>query len=207
MLPWFAAWIARDLAVFERFPGMSFLAATVAATLVGRLSASVVATISSAVLVTTSRLLPGGLDNLVLDLLALTFFVAVSFTVAYALALKDAAGEQAAAVRSEIERLADELATERNTMQQMLQQMPNGVMVVDVDGKLTFTNTRAETSSSTADRTGHLLDEPVVEVLWTARRPDGTSYDTDEHPLARSAATGEIVIGETMMVQEPTAPP
>ena len=200
VLPWFAAWIARDLTVFERFPGLTFLAATVAATLVGRLSASVVATISSAILVATSHLLPGGLDNLVLDLLALTFFVAVSFTVAYALALKDAAGEQAAAVRLEMERLADELATERNTMQQILQQMPNGVMVVDVDGRLTFTNTRARDILEHGGQDRPPLAEPAVEVLWTARRPDGTAYDTHEHPLARSAKTGEIVIGETMIV-------
>ena len=201
VLPWFAAWMARDLAVFERFPGLTFLAATVAATLVGRFSASVVATISSAVLVTTSHLLPGGLDNLALDLLALSFFVAVCFTVAYALALKDAAGEQAAAIRSEIEGLAHELATERNTMQQILQQMPNGVMVVDVDGRLTFTNTRARDILEHGDPGRPVPAEPDGEVFWRARRPDGTSYETDEHPLARSAATGEIVIGETMTVQ------
>ncbi len=201
VLPWFAAWMARDLAVFERFPGLTFLAATVAATLVGRLSASVVATVSSAVLVTTSHLLPGGLDNLVINLLALLFFVAVSFTVAYALALKDAAGEQAAAGRSEIERLAAEVAAERNTMQQILTQIPHGVMVVDVEGKPTFTNARAKDILESGGTERPDLDEAAAEMLWTARRPDGTSYEPDEHPLMRSAATGEIVTGETMMVQ------
>ena len=51
ILPCFAAWMAVDLQVFDHFPGVPFLAATVGATLVGRLSASLIATLASGVLV------------------------------------------------------------------------------------------------------------------------------------------------------------
>src|SRR5687768_15330140 len=61
-LPLAASWLTTDVAVFENVPGLTFLAATVTATLVGRLSASVVATATSAILVASNGLLPQAAD-------------------------------------------------------------------------------------------------------------------------------------------------
>lgn len=204
VLPWFAAWMTSDLSVFERFPGLTFLGATVGATLVGRLSASVVATASSAVLVTYNHLLPeGGLDNALLDLLALAFFVAVSFSVAYALAQKDAARERARAARSEIERLATEVAAERNTIQQILQQMPVGVVVTDAEGTMTVANRRAAEILRVRIPLGQPLRDYIGESAETIHpvRENGVAYRPEELPLARALTTGEVVLGEAMTIE------
>jgi len=202
VLPWFATWLTTDLVIFQRFPGLTFLAATVGATLVGRLSASVVATICSAALVTSNHLLPGDVtDNLALDLLALLFFVTISFAVAYALALKDASGEQAAAVRSEMEELADRFETERNTMNQILQQMPSGVIVTDAEGNLTLQNTRSRQLLDSTFERGLELESFIREAPWIGRRPDGVEYSADEYPLVRAIREGETVLGERITIE------
>src|SRR3712207_4963641 len=51
VLPWLSAWLVSETATFERVPGLAFLAATILATLVGRLTASVIATLVSAALI------------------------------------------------------------------------------------------------------------------------------------------------------------
>lgn len=204
VLPWFAAWMTTDLSVFERFPGLTFLAATVGATLVGRLSASVVATVTSATLVTYNQLLPeGGIDNAALDLLALAFFVAVSFSVAYALAQKEAASERAAADRSGIERLAAEVAVERNTIEQILQQMPVGVIVTDAQGTMTVANRRAAEILRVRVPLGQPLQDYIGESAETIHpvRENGVAYRPEELPLARALAAGEVVLGETMTIE------
>lgn len=58
ILPCVAAWMAVDLEVFDHFPGVPFLVATVGAALVGRLGASLIATFASGVLVSVLTVHP-----------------------------------------------------------------------------------------------------------------------------------------------------
>jgi len=202
VLPWFATWLTTDLEIFQRFPGLTFLAATVGATLVGRLSASVVATICSAALIASNDLLPGSVtDNIAIDLLALLFFVIVSSTVAYALALRDASAEREAAVRSQIEELVGQVEAERSTMNQILQQMPSGVIVTDGEGNLTLQNTRSRQLLASDFDLGLGLESFISEAPWIGRRPDGVVYAPDEYPLVRAVRDGEVVLGERITIE------
>ena len=201
-LPWVAVWLIDDLGVFDRFPGLPFLAATVVATLVGRLGAGLVTVVASAVLITFFEVEPirdiSATDPR--DLIAVGVFVALSFVIAYALSSKDASRDEAQRSRSDVERLAFELAAERNLMDQIMQQMPNGVLVVDAAGTVTMQNPR-----STA-LLGHeyALGQPAGTndaAPWTARRPDGSVYGPTEYPLTRSLRQGQVVIGERMSIE------
>jgi serine phosphatase RsbU (regulator of sigma subunit)/PAS domain-containing protein len=202
-LPLAASWLTTEVAVFEDFPGLTFLAATVTATLMGRLSASVVATATSAILVASNGLLPQAADEEPLvNLLALAFFVSVSAAVAYALVQKDAASERGGLAASRIEDLARELELERNTLQQVLQQMPGGVVVAAADGTL-MTNERAGQIFNVSIPGGHRLEEyrdmPELAAL-RAFHPDGTPYPPEEGPLVR-ALQGEVIRNEIMVVE------
>jgi serine phosphatase RsbU (regulator of sigma subunit)/PAS domain-containing protein len=201
ILPAVAGWLTSDVTVFDRFPGVPFLAATVVATLVGRLSASVVATIASGLVIGLFDIAPFGSTSggRAGDLIAIGVLGALSLTVSYALASKDAARDDAADARSAIEELAVALASERNTMRQILQQMPNGVIVADANGALTIVNARARELLQMHDD----ADRPVADqaASWTARRPEGDLYLRGEYPLTRSLRTGEIVLGERMTIE------
>ncbi|HEX7247414.1 MAG TPA: SpoIIE family protein phosphatase [Actinomycetota bacterium] len=203
ILPLAASWLASEIAGFKSFPGLTFLAATVTATLVGRLSASAVATVASAILVASNGLLPQAADEEPLvSLLALAFFVSVSAAVAYALAQKDAASDRGGLASSRIEDLARELELERNTLQQVFQQMPGGVVVAAADGTV-MTNERAGQIFNVSIPGGHRLEEyrdmPELAAL-RAFHPDGTPYPPEEGPLLR-ALQGEVVLDETMVVE------
>ncbi|HVF08931.1 MAG TPA: GAF domain-containing protein, partial [Actinomycetota bacterium] len=203
VLPWSASKLSTEISVFESFPGLTFLAATVTATLLGRLSASAVATLASAFFLSSGGLLPeGATEDPLLSLFALSFFVAVSAAVAYALALKDAASERAALATSRIEGLARELELERNTLHQVFQQMPGGVIVADADGTLMLTNERASEIFHVRIPEGHRLDEyrDMPEISLRAVHPDGRPYPAEELPLVR-AIRGEVVTDEVMMIE------
>lgn len=199
-LPFVAAWMASEPMAFRRLPSLPFLIATVAATLIGRLSASLVATVVSGVLISTSELSPQRIDvSHPEDLIGIAAFVGISFVIAYMLALKDAANEEASFARSEIESVARALAAERNTMRQVLQQMPNAVMVTDGSGSLTMQNRRARDLLGHEHAVGRpILDDP--DAPWSARHLDGRPYDVSGYPLTRSLRSAEVVIGERMAI-------
>ena len=203
VLPLIAAWLASDVWVFDRFPSLPFLTATVLAALVGRLSAGLVATLWACVLVVSSRIPP--LRQLDVgdaqDLAEIMLFLGVSLIVAYALAVKDIAREDAERARSEIQRLARELAGERNTMQQILQEMPGAVMIADAGGRLSFANRRAQEVLDHGFEPGSPLTAYSDVVPWTARRSDGNAYGPSEFPLARALETGEVIVGEMMTIE------
>jgi phosphoserine phosphatase RsbU/P len=201
VLPLFAAFLVGDVPVFDRFPGLPFLIAAVSATLVGRLIASVVATAVSAALILVLEIPPVSVSGTARpeDLLGLALFVALSFVVAYTLAMKDAARDEATAARSDVEGLAATLAGERNTMRQILQQMPNGVLVVDEAGRITMQNTRSvEILGDDAD-TSVPTGGQVSSMPWVVHPPGGgPRTPPDAYPIVRSLEAGEIVIGERM---------
>ncbi len=197
VLPAAAAWLVRGIGVFDRLPGVPFLLAVIIAALVGRLVAGVIASLVSGVLILWFEL-PVGTPSLDLgDLVGVGAFMAFSFVVAYSLASKDAARDAADRAGSEIEALARTLAAERNTMRQVLQQMPSGVIVADGDGKLIVRNARSRDILEPGRDPAELDSR---ERTWTARRVDGSSYRAGEFPLDRSLRTGEVVLGERMEI-------
>jgi serine phosphatase RsbU (regulator of sigma subunit)/PAS domain-containing protein len=201
VLPWLGLWLTQHLGIFDRFPGLPFLAATVVATLVGRLAASLVAAVSSGILLTFFEVEPSGSFSVAQagDLLAVAIFVGVSLVVAYALSSKDASRDESQRARSEVERLADTLAAERNLMDQVMQQMPNGVLVVDAAGRVEMQNAR----SKALLRHEYAVGEPIGSsgTPWVARRIDGTPYEPTDYPMMRSLRDGQVVLGERIAIE------
>jgi PAS domain S-box-containing protein len=84
-------------------------------------------------------------------------------------------------------------------MRQILQQMPNGVIVADAEGSVTMRNPRSrELLGGDPDRP---IDDPAAPPTWLARRPDGSRYARGEAPLDRAARDGEVVLGERMTIE------
>ena len=200
LLPWVAVWLTSGLGLFERFPALPFLAAVIAATLVGRFGASLIATVTSGLLVAYFEVAPIGRLSAAHagDLLAVGLFVAISFVVAYALSSKDASRDEAQRARSDVERLALALAAERNLMSQIMQQMPNGVLVVDVAGGVTLQNTRSQGILGHEYARGQPIGSGTP---WVARRSDGTVYEPADYPLMRSLRDGQVVLGERISIE------
>jgi serine phosphatase RsbU (regulator of sigma subunit)/PAS domain-containing protein len=201
LLPLIGVWLADDLGVFDRFPGLPFLAATVVATLIGRLGASLVAAVTSGLLITYFEVEPIGRFSVAHpgDLLAVGAFVILSFVVAYALASKEASRDESHRARSDVEHLALALAAERNLMDQIMQQMPNGVLVVDAAGAVTMQNPRSKALLGHEYAVGHPIGS--VDTPWVARRPDGTIYEPADYPLLRSLREGQVVLGERISIE------
>ena len=201
VLPWVGLWLDDHLDVFDRFPGLPFLAATVVATLVGRLAASLVAAVSSGLLLTFFEIEPIGSLSVSRagDLLGVAIFVAVSIVVAYALSSKDASRDESHRGRSEVERLALALATERNLMDQIMQQMPNGVLVVDRAGRVQMQNPRSKALLGHEYPVGQPIG--TADTPWVARRLDGTAYEPVDYPLTRSLRDGQVVLAERIVIE------
>ena len=94
----------------------------------------------------------------------------------------------------EIRQSRDQLITERRKLEEVLRQMPCGVMISEApSGRLILTNKQA----------GDILRHPFPAAAeiehcdqYTAFRPGGQLYAPEEWPMARSLATGEIVTDE-----------
>ena len=158
--------------------------------------------ISSGLLIAFSGTLPGGTGATdARDLAAIAVFVGLSFVIAYALALKDAATEQAAAAGARIEEAAAVLAAERNTMRQVLEEMPDGVIVVDASGRQTTHNARSRELLGVDEFAVAERGTDDRRTRFIARRPDGRRYADDEYPIVRSLRSGEVVIGERIDIE------
>ncbi|MGZ8631632.1 MAG: SpoIIE family protein phosphatase, partial [Actinomycetota bacterium] len=201
VLPLPAVWAAEHLAVVDRFPGLPFLIVTVTATLVGRLTASIVSVLWSGLLLAVFEVPPAGdlAAARPTDLVGVVLFAGVSLLVAFALASKDSARSQADEAGSRIEALAGSLAGERNTLRQIVQQMPIGVIVTDGTGSLIVQNARSREILEYEYLPGRDLASDDSDVPWVARRADGEPY-RGLYPILRSLRTGEVVIGERMLI-------
>jgi serine phosphatase RsbU (regulator of sigma subunit) len=199
ILPAAAAWLVVSAEILDRVPSAPFLLAVLVATLVGRLGAGVLASLLSSGLILGFELPAGDGSGDLEVLIGVAVFLALSFLVAYSLASKDAARDEADLAGSEIESLARTLAAQRNTMRQVLQQMPNGVIVADGAGTIIVRNTRSrDILEPGVDQDG---PDPEREGRWSARRPDGSRYRAGELPLDRSLLTGEIVLAERIEIE------
>lgn len=109
--------------------------------------------------------------------------------------------EQRIAERTaDLELLSDELERRRAYLETIVQQIPAGVVIADgTTGDVTMMNERGREISGSGP-----LDPLPTRAAWSqadGTRPDGTSYDPDEWPLARALA-GEEVFRERVFVDD-----
>lgn len=82
----------------------------------------------------------------------------------------------------------------------ILQQMPAGVMIADIEGKLVFVNTRAAELLGPAYPHAQNIDDYRV---WQQFTSSGEVYAPEQVPLARALRMGEIVTGEEVRFPRP----
>jgi len=102
---------------------------------------------------------------------------------------------EAAGARSRAER-------ERDRLRQVLEVIPEGVLVVDARGRIMTINPSALAISGRATP----LDVEVGTYAASGvLHPDGTPYRSEQMPLARSLLAGEVVLGEEILIPRPDA--
>lgn len=89
--------------------------------------------------------------------------------------------------QEERERLMRQLENERARLQAILGQLPAGVLIVAApSGELLLSNEQA----------GRILRGAIPEAPERWYHPDGSQYSSDELPLSRSLASGEVITNE-----------
>jgi signal transduction histidine kinase len=98
------------------------------------------------------------------------------------------------------ERLARAQAeTQRWRLQQVVDRLPEAIVIADADGRLANSNAAAAEILG-LDLSG--LAMPVGDEPWfNARHFDGTSVSARDLPLQRSALRGEVVLGEQLLLR------
>jgi len=94
---------------------------------------------------------------------------------------------------AERDRLHQEIDAERNRLWRILEQMPIGVGIAEApSGRLIFHNREAERLL------GHTMPatDAIDYAYFGALRDDGSLYEAEEYPLARSLFSGEIIKGK-----------
>ncbi|HEY1206314.1 MAG: response regulator [Bryobacteraceae bacterium] len=100
------------------------------------------------------------------------------------------------AAERERERLLSQLASERARLETVVQQMPAGVIMAEApSGKLVLINGRVESIFRGPFRIGGGIKDYLQ---YPAFRPNGRAYRPDEHPLARTIQSGEVITDEEM---------
>jgi PAS domain S-box-containing protein len=105
-----------------------------------------------------------------------------------------------------LHRRADEAArarqAERDWLQQVLDTLPEGVVIADAEGCLVLNNLAA-TELLGADLVGQRLpfDDRQRPRDYEVRRLDGSPYPAGELPLQRSLARGETIRGEQFLLR------
>jgi PAS domain S-box-containing protein len=91
---------------------------------------------------------------------------------------------------------------ERDWLQQVLDALPEAVLIADAQGRFTLSNAAAAELLG-ADVVGRQLPSDDREAArdYGVRRLDGTPYPARELPLQRSLVRGEIVRGEQFLVR------
>jgi PAS domain S-box-containing protein len=84
----------------------------------------------------------------------------------------------------------------RDRLQQVVDVLPEGIVLADVDGQVFLSNAAAD------EIAGHDLAGPGEAAFGDvgALRLDGTPYAPDELPLARIIRHGEVVLGEQLLL-------
>jgi signal transduction histidine kinase len=99
--------------------------------------------------------------------------------------------------RKRVEELAAAIAGERDELQHILNELPEGVVVMRRDGQVTRNRVADELMGRPF--TG---DYEAARVDYVPRHPDGARYDISQFPIMR-ALQGEDVHGEEMIIHNP----
>jgi PAS domain-containing protein/GAF domain-containing protein len=102
--------------------------------------------------------------------------------------------EQALA-RDRIKELAEAAASERDRLAQVIEAIPEGILLAEADWQVGMANRAAE----------EILGEVVPDLReywgYGLRRPDGSAYGPGELPLARAIRQGDVVRGEQLLIR------
>jgi two-component system, OmpR family, phosphate regulon sensor histidine kinase PhoR len=114
----------------------------------------------------------------------------------------DANEEEVRRLNAELERrIAErtrELTETGERLESVVQEMPQGVLIVDAGGKLQMANRRAEELTGL---TAVELASVVEHEPWRMFARDGREIEPDERPLVRALATGEATLNERVHVE------
>jgi serine phosphatase RsbU (regulator of sigma subunit)/PAS domain-containing protein len=96
-------------------------------------------------------------------------------------------------------RLFEVAESERQRLEALMQQLPVGVAIAEApSGHIIAVNAKA----TEIWRVPPAGPEPITDVTpYVAYHPDGSRFTTDDWPIARSLATGEVVDGEEIDVE------
>ena len=104
--------------------------------------------------------------------------------------------------RRRVEELAREQAAARARLQQVVDVLPEGVQIVDADGRFLAHNAAARDILGQDLTDARLpLDDTTAFAAYGVRRLDGTPCAMTEWPLQRSVVRGEVVRGEQLLVR------
>jgi PAS domain S-box-containing protein len=101
---------------------------------------------------------------------------------------------QERAARSEAERARDRL-------QQVLDVLPEGILIADVDGRIVMCNAGALAIIGQVPPETDPWGQRTLERFYL----DGSACPPEELPLARAAVRGEVVLGEQLLVRSASA--
>ncbi len=96
--------------------------------------------------------------------------------------------------------ISSELALERRRLESLLDTVPGGIALTDIDGKYLFVNDGAAPLLSHS--AGDALSTPAADLSWSALWRDGTRREPHDLPLVR-AARGEVVRQDVIGLIEP----
>ena len=104
--------------------------------------------------------------------------------------------------RQRAEELARQLTVERDRLQQVVDALPEGVIIADSTPRFTLANRTARDilGMDPAGLPMSLADDEMYATFGT-RRLDGSIFPTADLPLARAALRGERVTGERLLVR------
>ncbi|MDP9342586.1 MAG: SpoIIE family protein phosphatase [Actinomycetota bacterium] len=102
--------------------------------------------------------------------------------------------EQAVA-RDRIKELGDAAASERDRLAQVLEAIPEGILLAEADWHVGMANRAAE------EILGDVVEDLRDYDGYGLRRPDGSAYGPGELPLARAIRRGEVVRGEQLVIR------
>lgn len=95
--------------------------------------------------------------------------------------------------RQQIEQLARDLEVQHDSLENVLEQLPAGVVICDASGNITHANSQWREFFQMPIANFNDVDSWVA---FEGVRGDGTRYEADEYPLARSILHGEKIFGE-----------
>ncbi len=109
-------------------------------------------------------------------------------------------------LRNEAASRADELEAERDRLQQIIDVLPEGIMIATANPPILTTMNRVAQELLGVNLIGLPvpIPPPGPEGEFAARRPDGTPYPLEELPLERALLRGEIVRGDQLLIRHAT---